>query len=512
MKKQLLLLVMMLLPMVAMAETEAVEIDGIYYNLVSKGDNKIAEVTYNPNQYTGSVVIHEIVNYEGIEYSVTSIGSYAFSDCTGLTSLTIPNSVTSIGSYAFSGCSGLTSFTIPQSVTDIGIGAFRNCCSLTTITIPNSVMSIGDHVFSYCTGLTSVTVPNSVTSIGISAFENCSGLTSITIPYSVKDIGNNAFLMCSGLTSVTIPNGVKSIEVGVFGWCSGLVSVTIPNSVTSIKNNAFYHCSGLTSVTIPNSVTSIGSAAFSGCSGLTSVVIGGGVKTINGGAFANCLELTDVTCYAEIIPSTQSSAFNGSYIEYAMLHVPDASVNAYSQAVPWKNFKKIVGLNGTPPVEPEKCATPTISYSNGKLTFACDTEGTECVATIDDSDIKTYYGNEVNLTATYNISVYATKNGYDNSDVATATLCWIDVDPKTEGLTDGIANVPAHAVLIQSNGGQLTIQGINDGTTVNVYSINGTEAGSAVSSNGSAMVSSNLQPGSIAIVKIGEKSVKVIVK
>ena len=134
------------------------------------------------------------------------------------------------------------------------------------------------------------------------------------------------------------------------------------------------------------------------------------------------------------------------------------------------------------------------------------------MATIDDADIKTHYGNEVNLTATYTISVYATKSGYENSETATATLCWIDVDPKTEGITDGIANVPAQAVLIQSNGGQLNIQGINDGTLVSVYRVNGTQAGSAVSSNGSAVVGTNLQPGSIAIVKIGEKSVKVVVK
>jgi hypothetical protein len=99
---------------------------------------------------------------------------------------------TSIGSYAFSGCSSLTSITIPDSVTSIGNSAFRNCSSLTSITIPNSVTSIGDYVFYRCSRLTSITIPNSVTSIGQSAFSGCSSITSITIPDSVTSIGDTA--------------------------------------------------------------------------------------------------------------------------------------------------------------------------------------------------------------------------------------------------------------------------------------------------------------------------------
>ena len=116
------------------------------------------------------------------------------------------------------------------------------------------------------------------------------------------------------------------------------------------------------------------------------------------------------------------------------------------------------------------------------------------------------------LTATYYISVYATKTGYDNSDVATATLCWIEATPQTEGISNGIAQVPARAVMIQSNGGTLTIQGAEDGTPIKVYSVNGCQVGSAVSSNGQATVNTTLQSGSVAIVKIGERSVKVVTK
>ena len=143
MKKHLLFFLFMLLPMAASAQS--VEIDGIYYNLVSKIQE--AEVTQNPNNYTGSVVIPEKVTYESVEYSVTSIGNHAFSHCSGLTSITIPNSVTSIGGFAFSGCFGLTSVTIGSGVTSIGDNAFDGCYGLTSITIPNSVTSIGDGAF-----------------------------------------------------------------------------------------------------------------------------------------------------------------------------------------------------------------------------------------------------------------------------------------------------------------------------------------------------------------------------
>ena len=361
MKKQLLLLVMMLLPMVASAD--AIEIDGIWYNLISKA--KIAEVTEKPSgYYSGTIEIPEKVSYEGEEYNVTKIGS-AFSFCTGLTSITIPNTVTTIGGSAFWECSGLTSITIPNSVTSIEEYAFYKCSGLTSVTIPNSVTSIEEYVFYCCSSLASITIPNSVTSIGKYAFYKCSGLTSITIPNSVTSIGRQAFCDCSSLTSVTIPNSVTSIGQAAFGGCSGmtsitisnnvtnlegfsgctgLTSVTIPNSVTSIEEYAFQGCSGLTSIVIPNSVKSIKYGAFQGCSGLTSITIPNSVTSIWSLAFAQCQQLTDVYCLAENVPNTNADAFNDSYIEYATLHVPDVSVEVYKTTDPWKNFKEIVKI------------------------------------------------------------------------------------------------------------------------------------------------------------------------
>ena len=247
-----------------------------------------------------------------IPNNVTSIGSWAFSSCISLASMTIGNSVTSIEDHAFFGCSSLTSVTIPNSVTSIGDDAFRYCSSLTSVTIPNSVTSIGSGAFYNCSGLTSVTIPNSVTSIGSWAFYGCISLASVTIPNSVTSIGRYAFEKCISLTSVTIPNSVTSIGRYAFSGCSNLTSVTISNSVTSIGESAFSGCSNLTSVTIPNSVISIGSYAFSGCSGLTSVTIPNSVTSIGWGAFANCSGLTSPV-YNAYVFAFMPTVYSGAY-------------------------------------------------------------------------------------------------------------------------------------------------------------------------------------------------------
>ena len=579
------------------AFAETIVINGIYYNL--DFNQKTAEVTYGPNDYSFTIQIPETVTFKNSNYSVTSIGDSAFYNCFWLTSVTIPNSVTSIGESAFEDCPALTSVSIDNSVTRIGESAFEDCSGLTSVTIPNSVTSIGSRAFEGCSGLekvivpdiaawcsiefgyayanplyyakhlysdetteiTNLIIPNSVTSIGDYAFEDCDGLTSVTILNSVTSIGYSAFSGCSSLTSVTIPNSVTSIEKYAFHWCmrlksvnipnsvtsiessvfsgcgltsvtipnsvtsigdyafedcDGLTSVTIPNSVTSIGNGAFDGCSGLTSVTIPNSVTSIGGSAFYGCSGLTSVNIGNSVKEIGSYAFAYCTELTDVYCYAENVPTTQSDAFSGSYTEYATLHVPAASVEQYKTTEPWSNFGAIVATDGTipEPPTPEKCATPTISYSKGELTFSCDTEGAEYVYEITDTDIKKGYAAKVSLTVTYNICVYATKANYENSDTIQATLCWIEQQPQTEGITDedAVAEVQAVPVLIQTQGNTINVQGAEAGTEIILYGTNGVQLDSVIATTGVASLNASRLSGSVAIVKIGNKTVKVLVK
>ncbi len=194
--------------------------------------------------------------------------------------------------------------------------------------------------------------------------------------------------------------------------------------MTSIVGYAFARCRGLTSVTIGSGVTSIGEYTFYGCTGLTSITIGSGVASIGRNAFASCSELTDVYCYAEKVPSTNSEAFKDSYLEYATLHVPAESVSLYQQAEPWSGFKSIVALNGETPDVPEvkKCANPTITYTNGKIVFDCETEDVEYISEIKATDAAKYYDGEIVPTNKYIVTVYATKTGYDNSDVVTGEI------------------------------------------------------------------------------------------
>jgi hypothetical protein len=310
---------------------------------------------------------------------------------------------------------------------------------------------------------------------------------------------------------------VTSIGGDAFSGCSGLTSITIGSGVTRIGDNAFNHCSGLTSVTIPNSVTSIGNSAFQRCSSLTSITIGSGVTSIGRNAFDGVDIPTVISLIENPFTITGKTSdyrtFTQNTFNNATLYVPKGTIEKYKATGGWKDFLFVEeGTGGGDTPTTQECEKPTISYENGKLTFSCATEGATCQYSITDTDIKAGSGNEVQLGVTYNISVYATKFGYENSETATATLCWIDQQPKTEGITNGIANIPAQAVLIQSEGGSIKVQGVDEGTQVNVYGVNGTQAGSAISQSGAATINTNLKPGSIAIVKIGQKSVKVVIK
>ena len=326
------------------------------------------------------------------------------------------------------------------------------------------------------------------------------------VTYNVTIIGDNAFSYCSVLTSIEIPNSVTSIGEYAFSYCSGLTSIEIPNSVTSIGHQAFYGCSGLKNVVIGNSVTGIGAYAFRNCTGLTSVTIGSGVGYISKQAFAKCDNLADVYCLATSVPSTDATAFNESYPEYMTLHVPAEAINSYKTTAPWSSFGTIKAIED---VEVPVCAAPVVSYNNGQLAIECETEGAEFVTKITSNDINSFYSNIIDLSATYNISVYATVAGYENSETVNATLCWIECECNGSDDT-GVINIPATAALITSAGGAVTVSCKLNGEAVAVYTADGVLVGTATIDNGTATIATGLSKGTIAIVKIGEKSVKVV--
>ena len=339
MKKRVLSLLLVLMMVLSLVPTMALAEDDIVAYAVTGGniyfDKSTGTITDCDDSVTEAVIPAEI---EGAP--VTSIGEWAFSGCTGLTSIEIPNSVTSIGGFAFQGCTGLTSITITNRVTSIGNRAFQSCTGLKKIDIPDSVTSIGYEAFWGCTGLTSITIPDSVTSISWGIFRDCTGLTSITIPNSVTSIGSGAFSGCTSLTSVAIPDSVTSIGGGAFSGCTSLESInidsgywgsiysyafqgctsletvnmvscrsiseyafqgctvlknlTLPSNLQTIGQFAFEKCTSLETLTIPGNVSEIGNSTFSGCTALKSVSLPLSLKTVGNAAFRYCSSLADV--------------------------------------------------------------------------------------------------------------------------------------------------------------------------------------------------------------------------
>ena len=272
----------------------------------------------------------------------TSIGDYAFSGCTGLTSVTIGNSVTSIGSYAFEDCAGLTSVTIPDSVTNIGNLAFLGCTALRAVNFLGDAAGWCEIVFAggyltnplfyahnlYFNGVlvTDLVIPDSVTRIGYYAFGDCSSLKSVTIGSGVTSVGNGAFSYCKNLTSIVVDEanpvyhdaGNCLIETESKTLVLGCKTSVIPDdgSVMLIGEYAFWGCAGLLSITIPDSVTSIGYGAFLYCMDLTSVTIGSGVTSIEDEAFGGCNKLVEV-CNKSALGITAGSRGNGYVAYYA---------------------------------------------------------------------------------------------------------------------------------------------------------------------------------------------------
>ena len=317
-------------------------------------------------------------------------------------------------------------------------------------------------------------------------------VTYMSCTRKVISIGSKAFEFCDRLTSVTIPNSVIIIGDYAFKDCrASLTSVTISNSVTTIGKGAFYECQRLTSITIPNSVTSIGNNAFGYCKKLTYV----NSKMEN-------------PCYIS------SDCFPDNAFYNVTLYVPKGTVEKYKSTDYWNKFLFIEEGEPGSSTQPEekKCATPTINYANKKMTFSCETEGVEYVYEIKDADIRKGYDAEVALSATYEISVYATKSGYENSDVATATLVWTnavftETTPETPTSAKAIAeSIP---MLISAQNGTITVRGEQNGLPLTVYTTDGKLIGSATMKDGQASIATNLQSGEIAIVKVGSKSVKI---
>lgn len=332
-------------------------------SVTSIGDNAFAECTIEHLDINMTCVpdcFKQYKDYRDLKSSlktvkfgnqVETLTDNVFSDCTGLTSVSLPDSITTIGSGAFSNCSNLTDVVMSDGVTCINDNTFSYCTSLRSITIPDSVTSIGEYAFRSCSSLTDIELPNDLSTLGACAFYDCSALVNVNIPEGIRTINDSTFAYCDSLTSITIPEGVTSIDNRAFGGCDNLKKVTIPNSVTSIdewafsspietleinmtcipscfrrratlktvilgnkvetiSNNAFTNCSSLTSVRLPNGIKSISNGAFSWCNSLPNIVIPDSITSINDYAFYNCSSLTSINL-PDGLTSIGKFAFSG---------------------------------------------------------------------------------------------------------------------------------------------------------------------------------------------------------
>ena len=307
-----------------------------------------------------------------------------------------------------------------------------------------------------------------VTSIDDKAFYTQYGsdyVTSITIPNSVTSIGESAFDGCMGLKSVNIPNSVTSISKNTFSRCRELTSIDIPNSVTEIGDGAFNGCWGLTSIDIPNSVPYL-HATFYGCSGLTSIDIPNSVTEIGYGAFEGCYSLTSVNIPNSVI-SIDEDAFR-ECVSLTSVTIGSGVTSIYSKAF-------------------SNCPNLTDVY---------------CLAeNVPNTYTDTFEGSSIEQS-TLHVPV-------QSIDAYKATSPW-NKFKNIVGDATGISRIRNNSVQVQQENGYITVEGVEEGTVVSVYDIKGVQIGSAIVEGGKVSIPTNLQTSSIAIVKVKDKSIKVI--
>ena len=322
-----------------------------------------------------------------------------------------------------------------------------------------------------------------VTAFGDGCFENYGFITSITIPSSVTSLGKECFEYCNGLTSIIIPSSVTSLGERCFSGCSGLISITLPSSVTSLGKYCFGGCSGLTSITIPSSVNYLGSFCFD--SNLERIYFKG---------------KKPYHISAAEIPTK------------CIIYVPAEYLQDYKDALGF-GYDYIYTWNPNESGDDDKpltqCATPSVSYESGKLKFSCETAGAKYHYTISDKDMATDALSEdgnVTLSAAYDISVYATADGYKTSEKAKATLYWVNAN--LENATN-INQARTRGVVASAHDGIVSISGLDNGEVVKFYAADGKLIGSSSAVDGTASCAVS---ETMVIAKFGDNAIKVAVK
>ena len=477
--------------------TWPVTIGGVTYN--STPDSGTAYVTSTDGNATGNVTIQK----EVLGLPVTLIDADAFSNCSGLKSVYIPETVKSIGSSAFKGCSKLSSVSIEgEGLETIGNQAFMECSSLTEITIPRSVTAIYQNVFSGCIRLENVTLPETITYIGSGAFQDCGQLQSIVLPEQLMSIGENAFNGCTGLTSVTLNDGLHRIDAYAFSGCNRLKEITVPENVTSIASYAFYHCTNLERVYIKGQIRSINSSTFADCPTLSAIVLPATLDQIVDNAFSGSNALERVILFGAPAEFRQPNAtastktINDIFGTDAKFYVPSSLEVQYTAGITeWasaelqtysfsmtvspdevqslavgKSQKLTAGLSVKRHSDVEEIVVPEFSTILGQAVW---TSGNTSVATV--SADGTVTGIREGTTAIQVETPYSRTQTSDTSDQNTVlptvyATCPVHVTVST-GIETAVSDTAAPKVYVAN--GEVRIEGAEPVAEVKVYDLSG---------------------------------------
>ena len=436
------------------------DVDGIRYVPVSPSERTCDAIDCVYNESAENTKISATAVFKGVTMTVKNIMPYVAYNNKFIKTLTIDNDG-EIAKYAFKDCSNLTSASLGANVSAIGRYAFQGCASLEKIVIPDLVSSIGSYSFSGCSSLNDLTIGSQVKIIDKYAFENCEALPSVIIPQAVTEIKDYVFSGCTQLKKVIMTDSEEELKLGsngknpIFYSCpldsvyigrnisyntssnygyspfyrnASLRVVKITDKEAEISANEFYGCTNLQRVIIGDGVTTIGDWAFSGCSSLKYFAFGTQVQTIGKEAFSDCAAVVEIISKASAAPTCGAQALDDINKWECKLYVPEGCLAAYQAADQWKDFFFSEEGEGTVNQGEEgqdkgKCEAPTISLKGGKLLFESKTNGVIFHYSITHSDVKSDITNgEVSLTNIYNISVYASKDNYENSEVVNAQI------------------------------------------------------------------------------------------
>lgn len=438
----------------------------------------------------------------------------AFSYCPSLTSVSLPSTLKKMGSHCFYGCTSLTNIVIPEGVSEVSRSCFCECPSLVSVVLPSSLREIGSDCFKGCNSLTNVTIKEGILKLSENCFNHCSSLVSIMLPSSLKEIGNGCFSCCSSLVSVSLPGSVKEIGAGCFDGCTNLTDVTLAKGIEIIDDYAFAYCSALTNMRLPSTIQKLGKACFYLCKKWQNeIIIPEGVNELPEKCFYECDALKKIT-----LPSTLKTM--GEYSLYFCRSLTEILLPESVREIGKTCFANCWSLtNIVIPEGVKKLPEHCFWYCDRIEAFTLPSTMQE----IEDSCFfkcvpkKIYLKAKevpVNFSSSFDYEDWFVKKRKEQTELYVPEESLAEYKKECGSLfkdilplkSTGIDDVEMSNLKISSNGENLLISGLQDGTKIHLYSLDGKCIGEDVARNGTVSFSTS-EP--MVIAKIGNKSIKI---